>query len=428
MEQLAIDGGTPLRMRPLTGGQKWGYDELREILDVFESGAYYRYGGTKVDAFEREFAAKYGLKHAVASTSGTAAIHVALGMLNLEPGSEIITAPITDFGSVAPILYQQCIPIFADSDGDTFVMDPATIEANITEKTAAIMVVHLFGNPCDMDAVMDIAKRHGLPVIEDSSQAHWTTYKGRKCGTIGHIGAFSLQASKHITTGEGGMTITNDAAMAERGAFFQDKGWARGAFGPRAYRFLGPNYRMTELQGAVGLAQLRKLEDIVARRRRNGDLLTQLIGDTPGVNPQRVPPGGELTYWLYAMAVDRDGPYTAQQFAEALSAEGVPAGPGYIGKPIFECAEACWTQATFGASRLPYALPQARPGIEYTEQTCPVTRDLLTRMVTLPISEFFTEHDIHDMAAAVSKVAQAFATSRPGAPRMARRGNTKASE
>jgi dTDP-4-amino-4,6-dideoxygalactose transaminase len=405
MSQLAIDGGTPVKTTPFGSGRKWGWEELREIIDVFESGQYYRYGATKVDAFEREYAAKYGVKHAVASTSGTAAIHVAIGMLNPEPGSEIITGPITDFGSIAPILYQQCIPIFADTDPETFLMDPASIEASITTKTAAIMVIHLFGNPCDMDAVMDIAGRHRLPVIEDCSQAHWTTYQGRKCGAIGDIGAFSLQASKHITTGEGGMTITNNEALGERGAFFQDKGWARQAWGPRAYLFLAPNYRMTELHGAVGLAQLRKLESIVERRHRNGDLLTELIGEVPGVRPQQVTPGGEHTYWLYALAAQPNGPYAPEAFAQALGAEGVPAGVGYIGKPIFECAEACWDKETFGTSGLPYTLPQARPGIEYTEETCPATRDLLPRMVTTGMSEFYTEQDIREMATAIRKVA-----------------------
>ncbi len=411
MEKLAINGGEPVRTTPLTGGHKWGYEELREILDVFESGAYYRYGGTKVEALEAGFAAKYGAAHAVASTSGTAAVHVALGMLNPEPGSEIITGPITDLGTVVPILYQQCIPIFADSDPETFLMDPVDIERRITDKTAAIMVVHLFGNPCDMDAVMDIAGRHNLPVIEDSSQAHLTRYKGRLCGTIGDIGAFSLQASKHMTTGEGGMTITSNEAFGERGKYFQDKGWARRAWGPRAYLFLALNYRMTELQGAVGRAQLRKVEDVVARRHRNGDRLTELIGEAPGIRPQRVTPGGEHTYWLYGLAVEQDGPYTAEQFAAAMKAEGIGVGCGYIGRPIFLCAEACAGKVTFGTSQLPFTLPQARPGIEYTEETCPVTSALLPRMITMGLTEFLTDDDIADMARAVRKVAAGLSQS-----------------
>jgi len=409
VEKLAIEGGEPVRKGPLTGGKKWGWAELREIIDVFESGKIFRYGGDKVEQFEREFAATYGVAHACASTSGTAAIHVAVGMINPNPGDEIVTGPITDLGSVVPILYQGAIPIFADSDPETFCMDPADVERRITDKTVAIMVVHLFGNPCDMDAIMDIARRHDLPVIEDSSQAHHTEYKGRLLGTIGDIGAFSLQASKHITTGDGGMTITNNDAWAERGALFTDKGWNRTGWGPRAYLFLAPNYRMTELQGAVGLAQLRRLRDVVARRNHNGDRLTELISDAPGIRPQRVTPGGKQAYWLYGLVVDKNGPYTAQQFADAMKAEGIGAGAGYIGKPIFMCAEACCNQVTFGSSHYPYDHPKARPGITYDDETCPVTTELLTRMVTMSITEFLTDHDIEDMARAVRKVAQGLA-------------------
>jgi len=404
MTKLAIDGGPATITRPLTGGKKWGADELKEVIDVFESGGYYRYDGSKVVAFEEAFRKAYGARHAVASTSGTAAIHVAIGMLNPEPGTEIITGPITDLGSVVPILYQQCIPVFADSDPDTFCMDPKSIERCITPRTSAIMPVHLFGNACNMDVIMKIAAKHKLPVIEDCSQAHHTLYKGRLCGTIGDIGAFSLQASKHITTGEGGMTITSRKALAERGAFFMDKGWARGGWGPRAYRFLGLNYRMSELQGAVGCGQIRKLAGVTEARNRNGDLLTKLIGDLPGVKPQKASLGTKMTYWQYGMAVQPDAKYTPTDFAQALSAEGVGAGVGYIGKPIFLCAEACWNKNTLGKSELPYSLPDV-PEVEYDEDTCPKTVDLLSRMITMGMSEFYTEDDVRLLADAVTKVA-----------------------
>ncbi|MBM3475628.1 MAG: DegT/DnrJ/EryC1/StrS family aminotransferase [Armatimonadetes bacterium] len=413
MEKLAIDGGPKAMAHAFGTGKKWGYPELKEILDVFDSGAYYRYGGSKVIAFEKAFARAYGVRHAVASTSGTAAIHVALGMLNPEPGSEIITGPITDLGSIVPILYQQCVPVFADTDPQTFCMDPKEIKRLITSRTAAIMVIHLFGNPCDMDAVMKIAREHKLPVIEDCSQAHYTRYKERLCGTIGDIGAFSLQASKHITTGEGGMTITNRKALAERGALFSDKGWARGGWGPRAYEFLGLNYRMTELQGAVGCGQIGKLEWVTSMRNRNGDLLTQLIGDAPGIRPQKVTKGGKHTYWLYGMAVQPDAKYTPQEFAAALSAEGLGAGVGYIGAPIFRCAAALWNKQTFGKSQLPFTLPGVRE-IEYDESMCPRTQELLNRMITLPMSEFFDERDIEAMAMAIRKVADGLSTERKG--------------
>lgn len=405
---LAIHGGKPVRTTPFPVLRKWDYQELREILDVFETGVTGRYGGQKVEAFEKAFAQAYGVPHAVASTSGTAAIHVALGMLNPEPGSEVITAPITDLGSIAPILYQQCLPVFADVDPETYNMTPAAVASLITERTAAIILVHLFGTPCDTDAVLEVARRRKITVIEDCSQTHWTRLRERLCGTIGHIGVFSLQSSKHMTTGEGGMTITSDPRFAERGAFFQDKGWARAAFGPRAYRFLAPNYRMPEVSGAIGLAQLRKLPEIVKRRRGLGDRLTAAIRGAAGVRPQRVLPGAEHSYWHYGVTVDATAPFTAMAFAEALQAEGVPCAYGYIGKPIFECAQCCWQRDTFGTSGLPYTLPGVRD-IRYDGSTCPGARDLLNRMVYWGIHEAMNPRDIDDMAAAVHKVAAALA-------------------
>lgn len=408
-ESLACRGGKPVRSTPFPTLRKWDYQELREVLDVFESGVTGRYGGTKVEAFEKAFAEAYGVPHAVASTSGTAAIHVALGMLDPEPGSEVITAPITDLGTIAPILYQQCLPVFADVDPTTFAMMPASIEALITERTAAILLVHLFGAPCDTDAVMAIAQRHNLVVIEDCSQTHWTRLRGRLCGTVGHIGVFSLQSSKHMTTGEGGMTITADPRFGERGAFFQDKGWARAGGGPRAYRFLAPNYRMPEILGAIGLAQLRKLPTIVARRRELGSRLTAAIKATPGIRPQQSIDGAEHSYWQYGITIDVGAPFTPRAFAEALRAEGIPCGAGYIGKPIFECAQCCWDRQTFGTSGLPYTLPGARD-IRYDATTCPGARDLLNRLVSWGIHEAMSTEDIDDMAAAVHKVAQGLST------------------
>jgi dTDP-4-amino-4,6-dideoxygalactose transaminase len=201
------------------------------------------------------------------------------------------------------------------------------------------------------------------------------------------------------------MTITRRPSLARRGALFADKGWARGGWGPRAYEFLGLNYRMSELQGAVGCGQIRKLEWVTTARNRNGDCLSELIAGAPGIRPQQVTPGGRHTYWVYALVVQPKARFTAAQFAEALTAEGLGAGAGYIGAPIFRCAGAIWQKRTFGRSQLPFTLPGAR-ALEYREDLCPVTQDLLDRIVILPMSEFFTEEDIHLMAQAITKVAK----------------------
>jgi dTDP-4-amino-4,6-dideoxygalactose transaminase len=399
---LAINGGTAVRATPFPRRTPFGDREIELLTEAVRSQNLFGLGGVKVPAFEKGFAALYGQRHAVASTSGTAAIHVAVGTINPEPLDEIITAPITDLGSVVPIIYQTAIPIFADVDS-TYNMDPADVERKITPRTKAIMAVHLFGNPCNMDAMADVARRHNLPLIEDCSQAHRTRYKGRFVGTIGDIGAFSLQQSKHMTTGDGGMTVTNRDEWADRMRLFADKGWTRQpGWGPRTYMFLAPNYRMTELQGAVGLAQLEKVDAVVSRRHTLGDLLTAKIAGLDGVQGAPVTPGGEHTYWLYPLRVTR---WSAQAFAEALTAEGVPAGAGYIGKPIFLCAEALVHKRTFGASQFPFSALPAERQVDYSESTCPRAQDALDHMVTLSLNENYSEADIADMAAAIAKVA-----------------------
>lgn len=405
-ETLAINGGEPVRTRGFTGGNKVGAEELKELVDVIYSGNMNRFaGGVKVDQFEAEFAAIHGAKHAVASTSGTSALHVAVGMVNPAPGDEIITGPITDMGSIIPILYQGAIPVFAECAADTFNMDPADIEAKITDRTVAIMAIHLFGNPCDMDAILDIARRHGIPVIEDCSQAHLSEYRGRLVGTMGDIGCFSLQQSKHITCGDGGITITNNDEYGMRGRLFMDKGWHRAQYGPREYEVFGPNYRMNELSGAVALAQTRKLRDIIARRRAAGDLLSELLADNPNVRPQKLLDGCQHTYWQYGMRVEEGAPFTADEFAAALRAEGVSCGAHYIGRPIFLCHDALRNQRLFGDSSYPF--DQASHPVIYDETTCPRTQEVLDRMVQpMCPTQFTPEDEVRDIARAIRKVSE----------------------
>ena len=400
---LAIHGGKKFRTAPFPRRTPFGDEEIQLLTEAVRSQNLFGLGGPKVTQFEKDFAALYGAKHAVGSTSGTAAIHVAVGTINPEPGDEIITAPITDGGTIVPILYQNAIPVFADVD-ETYNMDPADVERKITDRTRAILVVHLFGNACDMDAMVAIARRHKLALIEDCSQAHATKYKGRYLGTIGDIGCFSLQQSKHMTTGDGGMTITNRDDLSERMALFRDKGWSRKpGWGARTYLFLAPNYRMTELQGAVGLAQVKKVRGVVEKRMELGNLLSESIRGIAGLVPAPVTPGSEHSYWSYAMRVDGWDPKT---FAQALSAEGVGCGAGYIGEPIFLCMEACCNKVTFGASRHPFDGCHTSREYHYTRGMCPRTEDALKHMVNLGIHEHMTRQDILDMAGAIRKVAE----------------------
>ena len=268
-------------------------------------------------------------------------------------------------GTIIPMLSQGLIPVFADID-DTLNMDPASVEACITPRTKAIVVVHLFGNPCDMDAMSAVASRHGIPLIEDCSQAHMTEYKGRMLGSIGQIGCFSFQQSKHMTTGDGGMTITSNPAYYERMKLFADKGYARKGWGSRAYLFHAPNYRMTELVGAVGLVQLNKVRGVVEKRRELGEHLSRLLAGIDGVEPAPVTPGGRHSYWLYPMRVR----LPAEAVAGEMIKRKIWAMAGYTGKPIYLCSESLTSKRTYGTSEWPF---NCNPGItyEYREGLCP---------------------------------------------------------
>ncbi|MBL7224046.1 MAG: DegT/DnrJ/EryC1/StrS family aminotransferase [Candidatus Brocadiae bacterium] len=402
MPPLAIDGGPPVRTAPFPPRQPFGDREIELVTQALRSQNLFGPSGTMVPELERRFADTYGVRHAVASTSGTAAIHVAIGALNPDPGDEIIVPPITDAGSVLPILFQQAVPVFPEVD-ETHNLDPASVEAAITPRTRAILAVHLSGNPCHLDALCDIARRHGIALIEDCSQAHLTRYHDRICGTLGRIGCFSFQQSKHMTTGDGGMTITDDDELADRMSRFRDKGWTRKP-GARRYPFLGLNYRMTELQGAVGLAQLEKLPAVVQARHDLGEQLSAAIADVPGILPSPVTPGGWHTYWHYGLRVVEGD---AARFAEALRAEGIPCGHGYIGKPIFLCMESLAERTTFGSSSHPLDGCHGGRQIAYDDQLCPRTHHLLQQMLVLTIHEHFAPADVADMATAIRKVAEA---------------------
>jgi len=409
-EKLARDGGQPVRTAPFPPRAPFGVDDAMEVMEALNSQNLFFATGKKVYEFQNSFAELYGVRYAVASTSGTSAIHVAVGAINPEPGDEIITTPISDMGTVAPIVMQNCIPVFADLQPDTFNLDPASIEARITDRTRAIIAVHCWGQPADMDEIMDIAQRHGLYVIEDCSQAHLTRYKGRLVGTIGHLGAFSLQASKHLQCGDGGVTITDDEELGKRASLFADKGcdWSEDRKYRLRYAFFAPCYRMTELQGAVLCSQLRKLERIVKRRQRLGDMLVEMLKGIEGVHPPRRFPDREHSYWQFPIRIEEEvAGVSPEQFAEAVSAEGVPMGGNWIGKCLY-MFESMREKIAYGSSHCPFDCPAYGKDIEYAEGLCPNAERALRQLRTLPLHEEMGERDIQDTAAAVKKVAAAY--------------------
>ncbi len=381
------------------GRTPFGSEELRLLRQALLSQNLCCIGGTMVTALEKEFSAAYGIPYAIASTSGTAAIHVALGALDLNPGDEVITAPITDLGTIIPILYQNAIPVFADID-DTYTMDPADVERKISPRTRAILLVHLFGNPCNMDAMTQIAKRHGIPLLEDCSQAHVTKYKGKYVGTIGDIGCFSFQQSKQMTTGDGGMTITGNRAYYERMKLFADKGYARKGWGARAYAFHAPNYRMTELVGAVGLAQLKKVRSVVEKRWALGQHMTALLRDIRSIRPAPVTPGAEHSYWLYPMRVDG---VDIDLFAKEMRTQKVAVLPGYTGKPIYLCSESLTAKKTYGDSQCPFTCGWTNKTYDYKEGLCPRAEEALEHLICIPWDESWNSGDVQRVAKAIVK-------------------------
>ena len=265
MEQLALYGGEKVKTTPYGTGKRFGDEELALLKEALDQNTLFYWHGKMTKRLCAKFADMYGSKYCAASSSGTAAIHVALGAVGVGPGDEVITAPITDMGSVIGILLQNAIPVFADLDPHTYNMTPEAIEAKITDKTKAIVVVHLAGNAAEIDKIVEIAHKRNIYVIEDCAQAYCCKYKGKYVGTYGDIGCFSLNDFKHISAGDGGMVITDNEQLYYNAVMFGDKNYNR--FGESIVKnitTLGPNYRMNELTAAVGIAQLDNVEDICA--------------------------------------------------------------------------------------------------------------------------------------------------------------------
>lgn len=388
-------------------GRSLGAEELALLREVIESGTLNSTRGNQVRRFEEEFAARYGVPHCCTVSSGTAAIHAAIAALDPEPGDEIITSPITDMGAITPILYQQAVPVFADVDPETLNVTPESVERCISDRTRAIIVTHLFGNPCDVPGIVRVAARHGIPVIEDCAQAYLASRDGRLVGTIGAMGAFSLQQGKHMTAGEGGMVITSDAALARRIRLFRDKAWGYDDPAPDHY-FLALNYRMTELQGAVARAQLRKLDGMVESRRQAAARLTELTAKLPGLKPPSVAPGAVHTFWRYSYSVDPnviDG--GAEAVGRVLAGGAIRCQPRYIKKLAFEC-EVIARQRTFGNSRQPFSLRGDGP-TAYDRGRFPGAAAGLDRVLVLPWNEKYTEEHVAFIASALERAVRSLA-------------------
>jgi dTDP-4-amino-4,6-dideoxygalactose transaminase len=380
-------------------GRSLGQEEIAFLKEAVQSGTLTSTRGRFVRELERRFREMTGSAHGYACSSGTAAIHTAIAALDPEPGDEIITTAITDMGAITPILYQGAVPVFADIDATTGNVTAESVAERISERTRAIIVTHLFGNPAPVDAIAELARKRGIAVIEDCAQAFLAGIGGRPVGRFSDIACYSIQQGKHITAGEGGLVTTDDPKLARRMFLFINKAWGYGDSTPDHY-FLALNYRMTELQGAVALAQIEKLADGVARRRAMAARLERALGGLAGIAAPRVLPNASHSYWRFALLVDGAAvPGGPVALGKGLKDHSIASSPRYIEKPAFQ-RQVIRDQRTFGSSRYPFTL--ARPqAVDYEPARYPGTFRFLEQVLVLPWNERYEERHVDFLADAL---------------------------
>ncbi|OGJ55167.1 aminotransferase DegT [Candidatus Peribacteria bacterium RIFCSPHIGHO2_02_FULL_49_16] len=341
----------------------------RYVGQAMESG-WVSSAGKYIDLFEEKFAEFLGVKHAVTTTSGTSALHLGLASLGIGEGDEVIVPDFTMIASVFSVLYTGAKPVFVDSEPETFNIDVFRIEEKITERTKAIMPVHIYGHPVNMDPLKDIADRHRLFVIEDAAEVHGAKYKGKYCGSMGDVGCFSFYGNKIITTGEGGMVVTNDDALASRVRSLKDL--AHSSVKRFVHEEVGYNYRMTNLQAACGLGQLEHVEEFLEKKKWMASEYEKRLKDIPGLRLPVTKNWAENVYWMYAILLERSFPYSRDEFRLKLKEKGVD------------------TRDFFTSSSLQPALRQ----YGLPEERFPVTEDIARRGLYLPSGLALTEEQM----------------------------------
>lgn len=363
-----------------------GEEEKKEVLDVLEKGYLFRYGSEddptfkhKVATFEKEFAEYIGVNHCVALSSGTGALLTCLFALGIGPGDEVIVPGYTFIASISSIIYARAIPVLAEID-ESLTIDPDDIEKRITEKTKAIMPVHMLGNPCDMDAVMKIAKKHNLYVIEDTCQAAGGAYKDKKLGSIGDIGVFSLNFFKTISAGDGGMVVTDDSKLYERAFGFHDQGHKPSRMGVEVGKrsLIGLNFRINELTGAVALAQLRKIEKIMSTLHEKKKRLKDAISSIEGIGFRKINDEAECGTILTLLFEDKD---KAEKFCEKIRTKTVHNS----GWHVYNNMENILGKKMPTKINCPFECPYYGKKVEYRAHMLPRTDDILQRAVNISV-------------------------------------------
>ncbi len=410
-ESLAINGGKPVRERPFPARFMLDEAEKSAVMALFDaalnSGNAFGYNGPPEQEYERKFAEYLGGGFADGVNSGTNAVFVSLAALDLEPFSEVIVPPITDPGGVMPVVYIGCVPVVADAAPGSYNTSAEQIAPLINERTRAILVAHIAGEPVDMDPIMELAKQHNLYVVEDCAQAHGSLYKGRKCGTIGHIAAFSTMFGKHhCTGGQGGIVFTKDEKLHFEGRRAADRGKPFGLVGAAENVRAALNCNLNDLSATIGIVQLDKLQGIVQRRRAVGERIRKALADHPLIRVSKQVPDTQSSYWFLRMTMDLEKcSVTKQEFCRALSMEGIPLNPEYRHIPC----EQPWfkEQKVFGKSGFPWQCSDYKGDRNPVFKVDNAIQAALTGF-NIGINESWIESDADDTIRAILKVADAY--------------------
>ncbi len=396
-ELLAIHGGDPVRSEEFPAWPQFAQAEEERLLASLRSGVWGKVQGTEVSRFEQRFAEYHQCRHGIGVVNGTVALRIALMALGIEPGNEVIVPPFTFVATASAVVEANATPVFVDIELETSNIDPQSIEAAITPRTKAIIVVHLGGLACEMDTIMELAKRHGLAVIEDACHAHGAAYKGRRLGSIGDVAAFSFQSSKNVNAGEGGIIITNNDDLAQRCWSIHNCGRVPGGKWYE-HHCIGGNYRLGEFQGAVLNAQWDRFEDQAQTRERNGLYLDEQLQGLEGIAPQvRTADCTRHAYHLYSLLVDPGGlGFSRQTFIAAMGCEGVPLTAAY---PIPLYRQPLFVNREFG----PF---DSAADVDYSQVCCPQCEKLSTQQGVWIEQRYMlgTQKDMDDIAHAIWKV------------------------
>jgi len=428
MSKLAFLGGAPIRKSPFPAYIPHGSAEREAALRVLDSnilsgyiGAWHPafYGGPEVKAFEAEWAQSMGASFAIAVNSCTSGLYAAVAAAQVGPGDEVIVSPYTMAASVTAVVVNNAVPVFADIDPVTYCLSPESIIEKITERTKAIVVVHIFGQAADMDAIMAIAEPRGIIVIEDCAQAPLCTYKGRPVGLLGHMGVFSLNYHKHIHTGEGGMVTTQNPHFAERVQLVRNH--AEAVVGGKGVddivNMVGYNYRMCELEAAIGRCQLSSAATLIAERKRNVQIFERMISGIDGIQAPQIGTGGDHVYYVHALDFDAEKiGVDRNSFVAALKAELAPTtlregegplvGMGYV-KPLYYLPM-FQQEIAYGRHGCPFHCPHYKGAVDYRPGLCPNAEQAhFQRVITHEyMRPPMTEDDMRDVADALAKVVE----------------------